>query len=487
MIYNNSSVKKTTLFQRTALIILGVFLCCVFLEIVMRLGGFIVISVREYRNSISMRQKGTYRIMCLGESTTEAGPNPYPAQLEEVLNSRNIGIRFSVINKGLSAINTAYIVEHLEENLNMVKPDMVITMMGVNDYGEHIPWEYSSLGNRPNFIQSLRVYKLIRLLWLHILAKAKESGIYKQNSRMVVKAKQVNFLNKPVATNSIPNLYGEGEYIRLGHEYIAQARNLESEEMFKKALELNPASYDAYLGLAFAYNRQNRLAESEALYKKAIELDPKNINGYLMLAWRYSEFGKHKETEELIKKAFVLNLEDVELNFRLGWAYKMQGKDALAEEQFKKVTESLCPQENDPMGVDKTYGRLATLYKEIGKYEIADEYYKKANKFRIESYNEGTCRNYLKVKQILDRRRVRLVCAQYPVRSAEPLKKIFEGTAGVTIVDNQHIFMDILKKCSYNEYFTDMFGGDFGHCSAKGNRILAENIANTVLKEYFHR
>ena len=445
-----------------------------------------IISVREYRNSISMRQKGAYRIMCLGESTTEAGPNPYPSQLEEVLNGRNIGIKFSVINKGLSAINTAYIVKHLEENLDMVKPDMVITMMGVNDYGVHIPWEYSSLDNRPNFIQSLRVYKLFRLLWLHILAKAKEVGIYKPSLSRDVKVaqKKAPGINKPVGINPVSYFHGEGEYIRLGHEYIAQARNLESERMFKKALELNPASYDAYLGLAFAYNRQGRLAESEATYKKTIELDPKNVNGYLMLAWRYSEQGKHKETEELIKKAFVLNLQDVELNFRLGWAYKMLGKDDLAAEQFKEVTESLRPQENDPMGVDKTYGRLATLYKEIGKYKIADEYYKKANQSRIQSYNVATRRNYLKVKQILDQRKVKFVCVQYPVRSAEPLRKIFEGAEDVIIVDNEHIFMDILKKSSYNEYFTDMFGGDFGHCTTKGNRLLAENIANTIIKEY---
>jgi len=44
-----------------------------------------------------------------------------------------------------------------------------------------------------------------------------------------------------------------------------------------------------------------------------------------------------------------------------------------------------------------------------------------------------------------------------------------------------------LKKISYNDYFTDMFAGDFGHCTRKGNRLLAENIANVILKEYFHR
>jgi len=32
-----------------------------------------------------------------------------------------------------------------------------------------------------------------------------------------------------------------------------------------------------------------------------------------------------------------------------------------------------------------------------------------------------------------------------------------------------------------------MFGGDFGHCTPKGNRLLATNIADVILKEVFHK
>jgi hypothetical protein len=32
-----------------------------------------------------------------------------------------------------------------------------------------------------------------------------------------------------------------------------------------------------------------------------------------------------------------------------------------------------------------------------------------------------------------------------------------------------------------------MFAGDFGHCTDKGNRLLAENIATVILKEVFGR
>ena len=72
------------------------------------------------------------------------------------------------------------------------------------------------------------------------------------------------------------------------------------------------------------------------------------------------------------------------------------------------------------------------------------------------------------------------------MRNIEPLKKILQGNEeGVIFVDNEKIFRDALKKASYREYFSDTFGGDFGHCTPKGNKLLAENIANVILKEVF--
>ena len=71
------------------------------------------------------------------------------------------------------------------------------------------------------------------------------------------------------------------------------------------------------------------------------------------------------------------------------------------------------------------------------------------------------------------------------MRSIQPLKKIFKEDEDVVFVDNERIFKDAVRKEGYNEYFRDMFGGDFGHCTQKGNRLLAGNIANVIFKEVF--
>ncbi len=71
------------------------------------------------------------------------------------------------------------------------------------------------------------------------------------------------------------------------------------------------------------------------------------------------------------------------------------------------------------------------------------------------------------------------------MRSIESLKKMFEKEEDSIFVDNEKLFKKVVEKEGYDEYFRDMLGGDFGHCTSKGNQLLAENIANTILKERF--
>jgi len=72
------------------------------------------------------------------------------------------------------------------------------------------------------------------------------------------------------------------------------------------------------------------------------------------------------------------------------------------------------------------------------------------------------------------------------MRSIGSLKNMLALHKGVIFVDNEKVFKEALKQGNYNDYFTDDFGGDFGHATPKGNRILAQNIANVILRECFN-
>ena len=80
---------RTSFWQKIGLIAFGLLLVLVLIECVLRLGGFASISLRELRNRASLKE-GEFRILCLGESTTQ---NQYPRFLEDVLNESNAGIK----------------------------------------------------------------------------------------------------------------------------------------------------------------------------------------------------------------------------------------------------------------------------------------------------------------------------------------------------------------------------------------------------------
>jgi Tfp pilus assembly protein PilF/lysophospholipase L1-like esterase len=474
---------KTSLLQKVILVAFGLAVSILLLEIGLRIVGFMFLYLQESRNRDSIGQKGAYRILCLGESTTAlGGRNSYPFQLEEILNQRNIGIKFSVINLGVVGTNTKFITEQLEANLNKYKPNMVTTMMGINDYETYIFYMKPSVSKAMLFLGSLRTYKLARLLWLNILAKAQEAGFYKPVKERFTSPSKDSF-NKAIELNP----KNDRAYTKLGKRYLYQGEFTAAEESFKRAIELNPKNNRAYTQLGWAYYNQQKLTAAEESFKRAIELNPKNYQAHVGLGRCYILKKDLFSAEESFKRAIELNPKNglayaglVRCYIYLGWRYYHQGEFTAAEESFKRAIE-LNP------GEDKAYCGLAAFYKERGNYESAKEYYNKAIMLRLDRYNPITGQNYQKVKEILDKRGIKLVCVEYPVRSIAPLKKLFEGKRGVIFVDNEKIFKDAIIRSSYKEYFIDHFGGDFGHCTYKGHRLLAENIANTILKEVFHK
>ena len=453
---------KTLFWQKIILVLFGIFVALLLLEIGLRLGGLALLQIQEHRNRFTLKHKGAYRIMCVGESTTQ---NQYPLFLEEFLNKQNLGIKFSVIDKGLVAADTNFIVTHLEENIRKYNPDMVVAMIGINDSGIHMPPGF----NRPPgfYLTSLKIYKLVRLLLMHIKSKINtEDALWDKKTEP-----------------DIP-------YLKLAGQLEAQGKIDPAKQIYKKAIQLNPNDIDAYFRLALLATNP---AERKELFKKVFEFykkliqvaginDTPDLNYFFTVFTSFDETQMYsKELEGLLKTILARDPENSNAALNLFYMFLRQRRYSEAEEVLKKDVRL----RNDTWstGEARLFDCFAILYHDTGKPALSQDYLRKADELRRRQYSETTINNYKRIKAILDEHRIKLVCAQYPLRSIDNLKAIFGRENNIIFVDNELNFKNALKKIPYKDLFIDLFAGDFGHCTEKGNRLLAENIAEAILKQ----
>lgn len=505
---------KITLKQKIGLILFGIALSLIIVDITFRAAGFIYLRAQENRNRRSLSKWGEYRILFLGESTTaEGGEDSYPRKVGRILRERIPGIKFSVINKGTPGVDTTHILSRLEDNLRQYKPNMVVAMIGINDQVTDVA-HGGRLFRGIGYIKRLRLYKLLEVFWTKVrerdilkeiyLTRARyfqEKNDYMMAERLFNKAikikpeeydayiefaryyleredysKAEEFFDKAVQAD--PKEYVP--YLEYGRYWMERQEYSKSEEMFRKALDLSDNDYKVFIELGQCYNNGGRFDEAREMFEKAIESNHGAYESYLEFGRYHYQRQDYLEAEALFKKSLELNPANESAYMELGWCYAGQGRLSLAEEMFKKAIEA-AP------GTDIVYTELARFYESQGREKEAQAIINKvAGKVRsTDELSEMTKRNYRKLADIVLMRGIKLVCVQYPRRRLEPLKKIFKSTDRIKIVDNRMIFREAIRKGSYEDYFVDRFAGDFGHFTSKGADLLAGNVADCIIKEYF--
>lgn len=111
------------------------------------------------------RQKaaGTFRIICVGGSTTENAyvndEDTYPAQLERMLQAKHAGAKIEVLNAGRSAYSSAHLLIDFQLDLVELKPDLLIVYQAINDL---MPMSYPDF--EPDYRNFYTSYHLRRLI-----------------------------------------------------------------------------------------------------------------------------------------------------------------------------------------------------------------------------------------------------------------------------------------------------------------------------------
>ena len=429
---------KTSPKQKFALMAAGIVCFLFLLEIGLRCGGVVSVYLQERRNQKGMKRSGAYRIVCLGESTTAlGGDTSYPSQLEKILNQKCPRQAFSVINKGVVAVGTASIMARLDENLRTYKPDMVVAMMGINDGPGLCSFRVNFEQN--SFLGRLRIYKLGRLLWSVLLHQFYSRGFLSEGNCPRQSMDDAQVQGVPGAATEDPDINSSLDAAR---EYRQQGDFSRAFDSFFKALEAEPDNDRIYLELGWLYVMQGNHARAQEMFTRAVELNPGNNEAYIALGLSYLKEAHYERAIAAFEQAIAI----------------------------------------DPR-TEQPYGGLAACYEQSGDAGKAQEYRQKAGALREQYYNPVTCSHYRELARVLREKNIPLVIVQYPLRNVAALRKMFPERDNIIFVDNETVFKNAVKRDGYAAYFTDSFAGDFGHCTALGNRLLAENIARVIFDE----
>lgn len=491
--------------QKLALIAGGLLAALLLLELGLRGTGLFLLAFRDLADRRRGGDDGEVRILCVGESTTYCGGSQsYPRQLEEVLNELGAPRRFIVVNKGIPGTNTGVIANRLESWLDDCRPDAVVAMIGVNDGGEMMVAPLEEEGRAgERFLKNLRLYKLFTLI--REGARRRDGGA---DGFPEVDAETAGLVR---ATEKNPR--DAAAFLKLGDALFRRERFERAAGAYGRAGELEP-SPDAFFGLGVALHRSAAYPAALSAFRRCLDLDPNHDR-----AWTESgrclldKFPKDRtKAKEMFARALEANpRNDMAL---AGMAYCLWKKKAYREaidyaeravaenprnEWAYGTIRSCCKKMGDypaalraceraiaavPLN-NWAYAAAAGLSSKLGDSPRAKEYWKRAREIGLAASKPATRRNYRRIREILNRRKVRLVAMQYPLRPVEPLRRLLSPPGGEIYVSNEESFRAALRGSSPKALFKDSFGGDFGHCTPEGNRLIAENLARILLAEVF--
>lgn len=426
---STSGRKRSPLF-RTAAILAYAAILFLALEGGLRFGAVVSRWQTDSRNREEIRRTGVFRILCIGESTTAlGGDDSYPSLLQKNLNERNLGVKFSVINGGRVGTTSTRLVASLEKDLVRYSPDLVVSMMGANDEGNSLVRQPERSKLAAGF-ESLRTVKLFRLL----LRGGTDQGALPPAA---------GHLTLPLHTGQT-GATNSSELTQLGMKLKTMGAAPDAEAVLLKAIGLNPSNDEALCELGDFYEYRNKPELAESCFSRAIAANPANDRALIEKAYLRFSAGETNASNILLQKALACKPDSDWARGRLAASLACQGLRAEAERQLA----------------------------------IADM-------IRSARYNPATETSYRSLARILQEAGVPLVCAQYPVRSPERLRKMLAGCDDVVIAGNEEPFKSALLEGDTVKYFTDLFGGEFGHCTPAGNRAIADNIAAAIVAGFF--
>jgi len=373
-------MKMKKIREKLIIFFLGLFIILFLLEIGLWIVGNVYLrQIPSNKEPLLDDKTRQYTILCIGDSFTEGiGALPkenYPSHLEALFNSRYKKPIVRVINSGVGGKNTAQLIDILKDDLEMIKPNIVVFLAGVQNI-----WNYHYI-ERQNLFFKLKE----RLYHLHIYKLAKLFHFY-------IRKKNVDELSENMFSFSEANTYKELEdkirkieknlekiidiqhnisknYFKLEKFYNSLSRGTDATVYLEKALGWRMRYIEARLDLGNFYLEGRKDNKAMKIFKDVLKEKLSREDIYNKLK------GFYREEEPLRMMMERIDMIKVSACLELGMCYRNKSKYKEAEEVYRKALDIVPEHEKEIV-----YNGLGLCCEEQEKYDEAIEWYKKVIK-----------------------------------------------------------------------------------------------------------
>lgn len=347
--------------MRSALVLGSLILAVLTIETGMRAYGHLL---KSKRDRVSGRHSDI-RILAIGESTTDPaladGGKTWTHFLREKIQKSLPGKSVEIVNQGKSGASTEYILAKLPGWIETHRPQLIISMMGINDIQGY---EYRE---DEHFFAQMKTVKLINWWWKSLSAGRKISVAIPtlESAAHLKEILRNSFALKSLSPEvrlwirSNPQLewYALKEYGVLITAKMESDENLRKDpeigghafSLLERALELNPR--DNVIVENLLYHSPGRITRTALALKKAIHshLEP---NDYVLSTLSAVKFLNDPELERFTRNIIRINddrpIDQVQRNHQRLAELTLKNGIALAVMSYPTVDEKIIRLFFDP-------------------------------------------------------------------------------------------------------------------------------------------
>jgi tetratricopeptide (TPR) repeat protein len=152
----------------------------------------------------------------------------------------------------------------------------------------------------------------------------------------------------------------------LGTVLARQQKYADAAAAYENAVSLNVAAKEVFLELGSVYEELKDYAKAAGAYERFVAAGPVNpASGYLRLGLCRLQLDQSEAAVAALVEARKLQPRDLKTNVTLADAYKKAGRFAEAEATFTDLATI------NPQDATTYYGRIITMYDEVGKNDLA--------------------------------------------------------------------------------------------------------------------